>query len=54
MVWEEGVRVGWEVYARDWGGSGSRLVYIAGLYDAGEGAINLAPTMHKFDQHLYI
>ena len=34
-VWEEGVRVGWEVYARDQGGSGCRIVYIAGLYDVG-------------------
>ena len=35
-MWEEGVRVGWGVSARDLGGSGSRIAYIADLYDGGE------------------
>ena len=38
-VWEEGVRVGWEVNVRDRGGSGIRIAYIADLYEA-EGASN--------------
>ena len=54
MVWEEGVRVGWGVSARDRGGSGSRIAYIADLYDGGEAAINLAQIMHKFDWRLFI
>ena len=30
-VWEEGVRVGWGLSARDRGGSGSRIAYIVDL-----------------------
>ena len=38
-MWEEGVRVGWGLSARDRGGSGSRIAYIADLYDGGRAAI---------------
>ena len=46
-MWEEGVRVGWGLSARDRGGSGSRIAYIVDLYDWGGVAINLARITHK-------
>ena len=46
-MWEEGVRVGWGLSARDQGGSGSRIAYIVDLYDWGRVAIYLAQLTHK-------